>query len=389
MATQPQPLLTPAQVTRAFTDQSYFNSLTPQQQAFAVKGGTQNANTPQGVANAQAAAGVQPAIAPNAGDGVDPNNVSNAGAQILKFNNRPGGSISAATSGVLSYPSSRPINSNSDYVTFSFFDYSPTFKEAGENNNGNTPYETYNASVMTKNLTPADGLGPIILYMPEDIQTETSGRWSGAGFGPLITGLARTGAQLAAGEAPNIEGMLSNIPDGLTRGKYKLILDGINKAMGASLTENQLLTGSTGAIINPNVEMMYEAPDIRNFSLRFKMSPRDGGEAQKIRKICNTFRKASLPSIKTGDGKIAGASPGFFLKVPKICQVSFMQGGSPHPYITQYKPCAITRVSVNFTPDGTYATYGDGSPVATELTLSFQELKLIYNEEVDINGGGY
>jgi hypothetical protein len=66
-----------------------------------------------------------------------------------------------------------------------------------------------------------------------------------------------------------------------------------------------------------------------------------------------------------------------------------MQGNSPHPYITQYKACAISRVSVNYTPDGTYATYGDGSPVATELSVSFQELKLIYNEEVDINGGGY
>jgi len=385
MATQPQPLLTPAQVRRANTDRAYFNSLTPQQQSFSQR--PASAYTVQGVANAQAAAGVQPAVAPNAGDGVDPNNVSNAGAQILKFNNRPGGSVVASSSGVLSYPSSRPINSNSDYVTFSFFDYRPTFKAGGENQSGNTPYESYNASIMK--LDPAEGLGPIILYMPEDIQTETSGRWSGAGFGPMINGLAKAGAQLAAGEAPNIEAALGAIPDGLTRTKYKLILDGINKAMGASLTENQLLTGSTGAILNPNVEMMYEAPDLRNFSLRFKMSPRDGGEAQKIKQICNTFRKASLPSIKSGDGQIAGASPGFFLKVPKICQVSFMQGSSPHPYITQYKPCAISRVSINYTPDGTYATYGDGSPVATELTVSFQELKLIYNEEVDINGGGY
>jgi len=225
--------------------------------------------------------------------------------------------------------------------------------------------------------------------MPEDIQTETSGRWSGAGFGPMITGLAQTAAALGSGTLPNVDNFLGTIPDALDRTKYKLMLDGINKAMGASLTENQLLTGATGAILNPNVEMMYEAPDLRNFSLRFKMSPRDGNEANNIKKICNTFRKASLPSIGDGQGKIAGTSPGFFLKVPKICQVSFMQGNSPHPYITQYKPCAISRVSVNFTPDGTYATYGDGSPVATELTVSFQELKLIYNEEVDINGGGY
>lgn len=314
--------------------------------------------------------------------------ISNEAVTILKFESRPGGNVVPGQSDVLSYPSSRPVNSNADYVTFKFFDYEPTFKAAGESQNGTTPYDAYNASIMTKNLSEA-GLSAIILYMPEDIQTETSGRWSGAGFGPMITGLARAAAQLGSAEMPDIGNSLGNIPDALNRTTYKVMLDGINKAMGASLTENQLLTGATGAILNPNVEMMYEAPDLRNFSLRFKMSPRDGKEADNIKKICNTFRKASLPSIKTGKGEIAGAQPGFFLKVPKICQVSFMKGSNPHPYITQYKPCAISRVSVNFTPDGTYATYGDGSPVATELTVSFQELKLIYNEEVDINGGGY
>jgi hypothetical protein len=335
-------------------------------------------------------------VNPNVGQGEYQQQAGTSNAQpdnekvkILKFENRPGGSVTPAESNILSYPSSRPVNSNSDYVTFKFFNYTPTFKAAGESQNGSSPYDAYNASVMIKNLDAAADLGPIILYMPEDIQTETSGRWSGAGFGPMITGLARAGAQIAAGQVPDATGMLQNIPPALDRLKYKALLEGINRSMGASVTENQLLTGSTGAIINPNVEMMYEAPDLRNFSLRFKMSPRDGGEAQKIRKICNTFRKASLPSIGDGTSEIPGTSPGFFLKVPKICQVSFMQGSSPHPYITQYKPCAISRVSVNYTPDGTYATYGDGSPVATELTLSFQELKLIYNEEVAFDGGGY
>ena len=60
-----------------------------------------------------------------------------------------------------------------------------------------------------------------------------------------------------------------------------------------------------------------------------------------------------------------------------------MHGGSPHEWLTQFKPCAISNVSVNFTPDGTFATYSDGSPVATELRLSFQETKLIFEDEVD------
>ena len=60
-----------------------------------------------------------------------------------------------------------------------------------------------------------------------------------------------------------------------------------------------------------------------------------------------------------------------------------MSGSKPHAYLTQFKPCAMSSVTVNFTPDNTYATYSDGSPVATEIRLNFQETKLIFRDEVD------
>jgi hypothetical protein len=45
--------------------------------------------------------------------------------------------------------------------------------------------------------------------------------------------------------------------------------------------------------------------------------------------------------------------------------------------------CAITQVDINYTPDGTYATYEDGSMVAIELSVAFQESKLIFSSEVE------
>ena len=45
--------------------------------------------------------------------------------------------------------------------------------------------------------------------------------------------------------------------------------------------------------------------------------------------------------------------------------------------------CAITQVDVNYTPDGTYATYEGGEMVAVGLTLNFQETKLIFADEVE------
>ena len=66
-----------------------------------------------------------------------------------------------------------------------------------------------------------------------------------------------------------------------------------------------------------------------------------------------------------------------------------MKGATEHPYVTQYKPCAISKVEVNYTADGTYATYSDGAPLSVELTLNFMETKVIFRDEVNLDGGGF
>ena len=55
-----------------------------------------------------------------------------------------------------------------------------------------------------------------------------------------------------------------------------------------------------------------------------------------------------------------------------------MTGNELNEYVTQYKPCAITGVDINHTPDGAWAAYKGGAPVATEIKISFKELKLIF-----------
>ena len=43
--------------------------------------------------------------------------------------------------------------------------------------------------------------------------------------------------------------------------------------------------------------------------------------------------------------------------------------------------CALQNVGINFTGDGTFATYQDGSPISSMMTLQFQELTPVYNED--------
>ena len=76
-----------------------------------------------------------------------------------------------------------------------------------------------------------------------------------------------------------------------------------------------------------------------------------------------------------------------FIAVPNLCQVTFMTGGDINRNVPQYKMCAITNCDINYTPDGQWATYSDGTPVAYTLSISFQETKLLYEE--DVRGGLY
>ena len=144
-------------------------------------------------------------------------------------------------------------------------------------------------------------------------------------------------------------------------------------------------------------------------------------EARDIQKICNIFRKASLPTwggggneigIFDGESEISGSNQwnsgdkkgdrnddGTFdiggednwIRVPMLCKFTFMHGDEVNRKLVQFKPCAIQAVEVNYTPDGTYSAYRDGSPVAIELRLNFMETKLIFADEVAVDemGMGY
>ena len=61
-----------------------------------------------------------------------------------------------------------------------------------------------------------------------------------------------------------------------------------------------------------------------------------------------------------------------------------MTGSVANENIIQFKPCAINAVEVNYTPDGTYATYEGGVPAAIELRVNFMETKLVFADEVEI-----
>ena len=294
------------------------------------------------------------------------------------------------------YPNAAEIQGDTDYVSIDFYKYDPPFgkgyKQKGStgkgNNEGGTSgqYNTYNASVGDNLAKTKDTrYKSIILFMPEDVQAQYGANWGAAGFGMGQQAVARM-IGMEDGPARAWGNTWEMVRAGLKNSGYELTKDVMNLATGGNLTGNQLMGGVSGTIVNPNVELMYEAPELRGFNLNFKMMARSKGEAQSIKLICQQLKKAMLPNWG-GQTKLPGmnAGSGSLITIPNIVKVAFMKGNGLNKYVSQFKPCAITNVNVNYTPDGSYSTYEDGSPVATALTVQFKELKLVFSEEVNLN----
>lgn len=297
-------------------------------------------------------------------------------------------SVTATSTSALRYPSSPPIGAETDYVVFEFYEYNPPFKNDGSTSEfGLESLAKYNSSAEQYNPT---NLKSIILYMPEDISTGFKANWTGKNFSNIGAGILRTagGTDLMA----KLKSFGETANEGLDRfttiAGAQIISGAISKITGESVSLDDIFSSTRGVILNPNTELLFTGLDLRNFTLTFKLVPRNATEANQIEEIIRTFKKAMLPYANSGAEALKesfdekGYQAGF-IKVPDLTKVTFMRGSDLNKNVPQFKMCALTQVDVNYTPDGTYATTRDGRMVAYQMSLNFQETKLIFREDVE------
>lgn len=133
-----------------------------------------------------------------------------------------------------------------------------------------------------------------------------------------------------------------------------------------------LLARTSGSIINPNMELIFKGPQLRQFGFTYKLSPRDNKETREIKKIIRMFKQSMAPQTTAGN---------IFLKAPNTYRLEYLSNRDSHSYLPKIKECALTRFDVNYTPNGTYMTYEDSSMIQYEITFAFKELDPIYNND--------
>lgn len=153
-------------------------------------------------------------------------------------------------------------------------------------------------------------------------------------------------------------------------------------ALGGNVTANQLIARASGAILNPNLESLFQGVKLRQFPFTFEFFPRNYNEGQQVKMIIKVLKRSMAARNNKKKGK------GIFIKQPDIFQLEYMQGSSEHPFLNKFLPSHLTDMKINYSQSGTYSTFYDGTPTHMSVSCSFQEVNPVYQEDYDNAGEG-
>jgi len=289
----------------------------------------------------------------------------------------------------LRYPVAR-IESDSDYLEIKVLEYQPPGFEASGTGQS-LRVQTSSESLKNNEVI----LGHIFLPIPEAITDSNGVSWgedrlngiaaTALGIGMNAMG-AKTGKEaieaLTSGAKNAVGGLLG---DEMTASAINssLAASAINTIVPNAVEGTGVFTRQTGAVLNPNMELLFNGVQLRSFSFSFDFAPRDENESIVIKKIIRAFKKSlNAKNSSTGEN-----SSGLFIKSPDVFQLTYKTGAKNHQFLHKFKPMALLNIGVNYTGAGTYATYDNTAPVHTKIDLTFQELNPIYSEDYDTEEG--
>ena len=267
-----------------------------------------------------------------------------------------------------------------DVIKFTILKYSPSLTNQ---NQSSTQFGSSKSRVVTLEsgipiIKGSTSIGNIILPIPAGISDTNSVSWNNdtlndlqAEFSKVALGFFDNGVDGAGAAIDNT----SNKAKGAEGDLGTLVKSTFTKiaTQGANVAGRAF-----GVVSNNNLELLFSGPSLRSFNFTFSFYPRGEDEAIRVRKIIRTFKQSM--SVKRSDTSL-------LLKAPHTFAISYITGKKAQPYLNRFKECALVSCSVDYTPDGTYMTYGgkENSMTAYRLSLQFQELEPIFDDEYGLD----
>ena len=245
-------------------------------------------------------------------------------------------------------------------------------------------YESKNAVASVTTGAPgtmtSTQLSSIGLYIPAgSLTTSYTGNYEG-----------KDGAGSAARAGGSFTG------DASVTTKISKMAAALSQTFSAKVTAAADTTGfisAQGLSPNSHMALVYKGPNtFRQHTFAFKFFPKNSAESTTVRTIIEEFRFGTLPRMSGGNGTITDP----FFKSPRHHTINFYKGGngvSGRPGQTQNSKLftigksVITNMTVNYDPQSVVSFHPDGSPVAIDMTLTFQEIELQINTKDSTSNG--
>ena len=326
----------------------------------------------------------------------------------------PGGATGAIVRGSSNYDSSDDVmfatavsypmdmSDQQDRFSITCYSYQAPYATSFASKNVGSAYGAQRSSPYRKKI----GAG-IYLPMPNNMIDGNSRKWeedninlqaleairASSNFGIANIVMSKLGLGRFTGFVRNAVNTSRSLSQ--QAGRQELMANEISQLvgeMGYDVSADTILSRSAGVIANANTELLFAGVSLRSFEFNWVMSPRDRREAAQVRMIIRALKQWSAPrklkklvSGKTGTeagGTGQAGGPSYFLGTPNIFRLRYLtSGGRDILGVNKFKPCALTDININYTPEGMWMAYEGGQPISVQMSLKFNELEPIYNTD--------
>ena len=283
--------------------------------------------------------------------------------------------------GAYAYPLN--IDLTQDHLQINRFEY----KRDGRANLSGATGTPASGSVQDKEKAKKEPKGTVILPMPK-VSDSNGAEWGESDLN--VFGVTAVSPLAKASEAvkKSLEGgfNLENIQKGLKEelvGAGNFLKDNTGPAIsvagalggsallktaGITVEPDALLARATGNIINPNAELLFQGPVLRDFGFQYLMIARSKDEGDQIRRIIRWFKQGAAPKYQNQA----------LLGTPDIFSLEYITHGNKG-IMNKFNDLALRTITVDYAPDGFWSAYEDSHPVAVRMSLQFTELKPVYD----------
>ena len=304
--------------------------------------------------------------------------------------------------GVLQYPVD--LNTNiQDYFEIQIFKYRPAKSLPGIHRTsqgyGGDYSRLSNRRGNRQNQRLEELQSTIQLPIPNGIRDSNTTDWgqkamsnvAGSLTDPIMTGMLDG----SLGDGQDQKGVLDVMKDTFTNGKNMVantafrrknqlgLITSAASTLGLNINIDEAITRKYGVITNPNLELLFNGPTLREFTFTVRFTPRSTDESARIRMIIRALKQHM--SVKKNPRTNQSNIGNWLLGTPDVFKLRYIKAKTQKDIkgLNKFKTCALKTVSVDYTGEaGRFAAYDvDSQPITTLVTLNFSELIPLYDQD--------